>query len=49
MKHRFAAKYDYDGKKAMMLRKEWWHRGKEENWKFLFYHDVKTAIAQFHA
>jgi glyoxylase-like metal-dependent hydrolase (beta-lactamase superfamily II) len=44
MKHRFAAKYDYDGKKAMELRQEWWEKGKKENWKFLFYHDIRTPI-----
>jgi glyoxylase-like metal-dependent hydrolase (beta-lactamase superfamily II) len=42
MKSRFVAKYDYDGKKAMELRQEWWTRGQEEHWTFLFYHDVKT-------
>jgi glyoxylase-like metal-dependent hydrolase (beta-lactamase superfamily II) len=44
MKSRFVAKYDYDGKKAMELRQEWWTRGQEEGWKFLFYHDVKTPV-----
>lgn len=44
MKSRFVAKYDYDGKKAMELRQEWWVRGQAENWTFLFYHDVKTPI-----
>jgi glyoxylase-like metal-dependent hydrolase (beta-lactamase superfamily II) len=44
MKNRFVAKYDYDGKKAMELRQEWWERGQEEGWKFLFYHDVKTPV-----
>lgn len=42
MKSRFVAKYDYDGKKAMELRQEWWERGGREGWIFLFYHDVKT-------
>jgi glyoxylase-like metal-dependent hydrolase (beta-lactamase superfamily II) len=42
MKSRFVAKYDYDGKKAMELRQEWWERGQREGWMFLFYHDVKT-------
>jgi len=42
MKHRYAAKYDFDGRKAMNLRKEWWEKGNEEGWEFLFYHDVKT-------
>ena len=42
MKHRFVAKYDYNGKKAMELRKHWWERGQKEHWIFLFYHDVKN-------
>ncbi|MBS1604494.1 MAG: MBL fold metallo-hydrolase [Bacteroidetes bacterium] len=42
MKSRFVAKYDYDGKRAMELRQEWWERGGEEGWTFLFYHDVNT-------
>ncbi|HEY0433733.1 MAG TPA: MBL fold metallo-hydrolase, partial [Chitinophagaceae bacterium] len=42
MKHRFVAKYDYDGKKAMELRKQWWQQGEDEHWTFLFYHDVKN-------
>lgn len=44
MKHRFVAKYDYDGKKAMELRREWWERGQQEKWSFLFYHDIQTPI-----
>ncbi|MHA4812199.1 MBL fold metallo-hydrolase [Flavitalea flava] len=44
MKSRFVAKYDYDGKKAMELRQEWWQQGKEEAWTFLFYHDIKTPV-----
>jgi glyoxylase-like metal-dependent hydrolase (beta-lactamase superfamily II) len=44
MKHRFVAKYDYDGKKAMELRKQWWEIGEKENWSFLFYHDIKTPV-----
>ncbi|HWK03107.1 MAG TPA: MBL fold metallo-hydrolase [Puia sp.] len=44
MKSRFVAKYDYDGKKAMELRQEWWQKGKEDGWIFLFYHDVKTPM-----
>ena len=42
MKHRFIAKYDYNGKKATELRKEWWEKGNEERWTFLFYHDIKS-------
>lgn len=44
MKHRFAAKYDHDGKKAMELRREWWEQGQKDNWIFLFYHDIKTPV-----
>jgi glyoxylase-like metal-dependent hydrolase (beta-lactamase superfamily II) len=44
MKSRFVAKYDYDGKKAMELRQQWWEQGREEGWTFLFYHDVKTPM-----
>jgi glyoxylase-like metal-dependent hydrolase (beta-lactamase superfamily II) len=44
MKSRFVAKYDFDGKKAMELRLEWWRKGQDENWTFLFYHDVKTPV-----
>ena len=44
MKHRFVAKYDFDGKKAMELRRSWWEQGQEEKWTFLFYHDIKTPI-----
>jgi len=47
MKHRFIAKYDYDGKKCMELRKRWWERGAKEKWTFLFYHDVKNPIYRF--
>lgn len=44
MKHRFVAKYDHDGKKAMELRREWWAQGEEEGWTFLFYHDIKSPV-----
>ena len=47
MKHKFAAKYDYDGKKAMELRQQWWERGEKEKWTFLFYHDVKNPVWSF--
>ncbi len=42
MKSRFAAKYDFDGKKSMELRQQWWQQGLAEHWIFLFYHDIKT-------
>ncbi|HET9826492.1 MAG TPA: MBL fold metallo-hydrolase [Chitinophagaceae bacterium] len=44
MKHRFIAKYDHNGKKAMELRKIWWQQGQKEKWTFLFYHDVGNPI-----
>lgn len=47
MKSRFIAKYDYDGKKCMELRQQWWQQGEQEKWTFLFYHDVKNPVWQF--
>jgi glyoxylase-like metal-dependent hydrolase (beta-lactamase superfamily II) len=47
MKSRFIAKYDYDGRKCMELRQQWWKQGAEENWTFLFYHDIKTPVYRF--
>jgi glyoxylase-like metal-dependent hydrolase (beta-lactamase superfamily II) len=47
MKHRYSAKYDHDGRKAMELRMEWWQKGEEKNWSFLFYHDIKTPVYSF--
>jgi len=47
MKSRFVAKYDYDGKKSMELRQQWWQQGNSENWTFLFYHDVKHPLWKF--
>ncbi|MFL9481291.1 MBL fold metallo-hydrolase [Chitinophagaceae bacterium LWZ2-11] len=44
MRHKFVAKYDYDGKKCMELRAEWWQQGQQEKWVFLFYHDIKTPV-----
>lgn len=47
MKHRFVAKYDFDGKKAMELRRGWWEQGQKDHWTFLFYHDVKNPVVEF--
>lgn len=44
MKSRFVAKYDYDGKKCMELRQQWWEEGQRDNWTFLFYHDIKSPV-----
>ena len=48
MKHRFVAKYDYNGKKASQLRQQWWKQGQRENWIFLFYHDSKNPVFPQH-
>ncbi len=47
MKNKFIAKYDYDGRKCMELRKQWRQQGEEEKWTFLFYHDLKNPIYKF--
>jgi glyoxylase-like metal-dependent hydrolase (beta-lactamase superfamily II) len=44
MKSRFVAKYDFDGKKCMELRQQWWEQGQKEGWTFLFYHDIKSPV-----
>lgn len=49
MKSRFIAKYDFDGKKSMELRRDWWKQGNDEGWTFLFYHDVKTPYLTMHS
>lgn len=46
MKSKFVAKYDFDGRKSMELRQDWWQQGNEENWQFLFYHDIKKPMYQ---
>ena len=45
MKIKYVARYDFDGKKAMEVRAKYAEQGKREGWKFLFYHDVKSAVA----
>lgn len=47
MRKRYIAKYDYDGRKCMELRRAWWERGEQEKWTFLFYHDVKSPLFTF--
>lgn len=44
MKIRYKTKYDFDPDKAMNLRREWWQKGNDEGWTFLFYHDIKTPV-----
>jgi len=42
---KFAAKYDYDGRKAMELRDTYAKEAAEKNWICLFYHAARNAIA----
>jgi glyoxylase-like metal-dependent hydrolase (beta-lactamase superfamily II) len=44
MKIRYKTKYDFDPDKAMNLRREWWQKGHDEGWTFLFYHDIQTPV-----
>lgn len=44
MKNKFIAKYDFDGKKCMQLRQQWWQEGNDKHWTFLFYHDIKIPV-----
>lgn len=46
MLSRFVAKYDYDGKKCMELRQQWWIKGEADGWTFLFYHDISHAVVK---
>ncbi len=45
MKIKYIAKYDYDGKKAMLLREQYGEQGRKQGWQFLFYHDVGSPIS----
>jgi glyoxylase-like metal-dependent hydrolase (beta-lactamase superfamily II) len=47
MRTKYIAKYDYDGKKCMQLRQQWWEEGRREGWQFLFYHDISTPMYAF--
>jgi glyoxylase-like metal-dependent hydrolase (beta-lactamase superfamily II) len=47
MIRRFAAKYDFDGKRSMELRLQFMQRGKNEGWTFLYYHDTKLPFGKF--
>ncbi len=48
MKNRIVAKYDYDGKKCMELRQQWWEKRKQRrHGLFLFYHDIQTPVFSF--
>jgi len=45
MKMNYIAKYDFDGKKALALRKQYAEQGKKDHWQFLFYHDATNPVA----
>lgn len=45
IKTKYIAKYDFDGRKAMQLREQYAQIGRAENWKLLFYHDVKKPVS----
>ena len=47
LKYPTAYKSDFDGKKAMFLRKNWALQGKENHWSVLFYHDWDHNIIKF--
>lgn len=47
MRFKYIAKYDHDGRKAMEWRAKWMEEGQQNNWTFLFYHDVKTPYQKF--
>ena len=44
MKMRYKTKYDFEPDLAMNLRQQWWQQGRDEKWKFLFYHDIKRPV-----
>jgi hypothetical protein len=46
MKNKFVAKYDFDGKRCMELRQQWWQEGNASGWYFMFYHDVQHPVVQ---
>ncbi|OIV42188.1 MBL fold metallo-hydrolase [Flavobacterium johnsoniae] len=42
-----AYKTDFNGKRAMESRKKWEQQAKDQNWKVLLYHDMKTTVLEF--
>jgi len=47
LKYSTAYKSDFDGKKAMELRKQWGVQAKENHWSVLFYHGWDHNIIKF--
>ncbi len=46
LKFRYIAKYDVDGRRSAELRTEYAKRGKDEDWTFMFYHDVSMPMSK---
>ncbi len=46
LKYRYMAKYDFDSRKSAALRDEYANRGLQEDWIFMFYHDVSIPMAK---
>ncbi|GHE43395.1 MBL fold metallo-hydrolase [Sphingobacterium griseoflavum] len=42
----FIAKYDYDGRLARDLRKQYWEEGRANDWTYLFYHSKSIVIGK---
>lgn len=47
LKLHIAYKTDFDGKRAMESRKKWEQEAKEQHWKVLLFHDMKTPVLEF--
>ncbi|PTQ98259.1 metallo-beta-lactamase superfamily protein [Mucilaginibacter yixingensis] len=45
--YHIAYKTDYDGKKAMNLRKQWLDQAPKEHWTILLYHDLELPWLKF--
>jgi hypothetical protein len=43
MKTKFIAKYDFDGRKCMELRQQWWEQGKKRKIDFFILPRYKDA------
>ncbi len=46
MQRKFVAKYDFDGKRSAALRQQYTQEGLENDYTFLFFHDLKTPFCK---
>lgn len=46
MQRKFVAKYDFDGKQSAQLRLDYTKEGIENDYTFLFFHDLKNPVAK---